>query len=126
MAYKFVNPNPLGSYVGDCVIRALSIAMGKTWSETYMDICIHGFLLCDMPSSNYVWGDYLKQNGYKSSFISSECPNCYNVKDFCKDHPLGVYIVGSGNHVLTIINGDYYDSWDSGQERVLFYYTKEE
>lgn len=126
MAFIPVNPNPLGSYVGDCVIRALSIAMDKSWSETYIDVCLHGFLLCDMPSSNYVWGDYLKQSGYKSSFISPECPNCYTVKDFCKEHPSGRYIVGTGSHVLAIINGNYYDSWDSGSEHPIYYYSKEE
>lgn len=126
MAYISVNPNPLGSYVGDCVIRALSIALDKPWTETYIDVCIHGLMLCDMPSSNYVWGDYLKQSGYKSSTISSECPNCYMVKDFCEEHPSGIYIVGTGSHVLAIIDGNYYDSWDSGDEHPIYYYTKEE
>ena len=125
MAFIPVNPNPRGSYVGDCVIRALSVALNKTWSETYIDVCIHGFMLCDMPSSNHVWGDYLRSQGYRSRVVPDTCPNCYSVQDFCKDHPEGIFIVGTGTHVLTVINGSYYDSWDSGDEHPAFYWTKE-
>ena len=64
MAFVKTNPNPHGSYVGDCVIRALSIATGKTWSEVYTELALKGLQMCDMPSSNQVWGAYLKDNGY--------------------------------------------------------------
>ena len=126
MAYVNVNPNPLGSYVGDCVIRALSIARNQSWSDTYIGVCIHGFMLCDMPSSNHVWGDLLKSEGYHSHLIPETCPTCYTIRDFCNDHPSGTYIVGTGSHVLSIIDGDYYDSWDSGDEHPTYYWTKEE
>ncbi len=125
MAFIMSNPNPKGRYVGDCVVRALSIAQNKSWSETYIDVCIHGFLLCDMPTSNHVWGDYLKSQGYTSFVIPDTFPNCYTVKDFCGEHFKGTYILGTGTHVLTVIDGDYYDSWDSGDECPVYYWQKE-
>ena len=33
--YKFHNQNPLNLYTDDCTIRAISMAEGKTWDETY-------------------------------------------------------------------------------------------
>jgi hypothetical protein len=30
----------------------------------------------------------------------------------------------SGNHVVTVINGNYYDAWDSGGEVPIAYWTK--
>jgi hypothetical protein len=28
-------------------------------------------------------------------------------------------------HVVTVSGGSYFDTWDSGEETVLFYWTKE-
>lgn len=79
----------------------------------------------DMPSSNAVWGAYLKSRGFKRYIIPNECPDCYTVKDFCKDHPKGHYILGTGTHVIAIIDGFYYDTWDSGELIPIFYWKKE-
>ena len=125
MAFIGVNPNPNGSYVGDCVIRALSIAMNKTWHEIYIELSIQGLVLCDMPSSNRVWGEYLKSQGYHRYIIPDTCPQCYTIRDFCADNPEGTFILGTGTHVVTVIDGDYYDSWDSGDELPIYYWKKE-
>ena len=126
MAYVMVNPNPKGSYVGDCVVRALSIALGDSWYNIFIDLSIEGLTLCDMPSSNKVWGKYLKDRGYHRYAIPDTCPNCYTIKDFCEDHPSGTYILGTGSHVVTVIDGDYLDSWDSGDENPIYYWQKED
>lgn len=118
------NPNPAGSYVGDCVVRALSLAMGKSWYDTYTELCLQGLLLCDMPSSNRVWGEYLRANGYERHMIPNECDGCYSIKDFCGEYFRGKYIVGTGTHVVTVIDGNYYDTWDSGDEQPIFYYKE--
>lgn len=120
------NPNPRGSHIGDCVIRAITMALGETWYEAYIELCIKGFELCDMPSSNKVWGALLKSYGFHRYIISDDCPNCYTIKDFAKEHPVGAYVVCTGTHVVTVIDENYYDSWDSGNESPVFYWTKEE
>lgn len=119
------NPNPNGSYVGDCVVRAISIATGQTWYKTYIDVAMQGLYLCDMPSSNRVWGEYLKSKGYHRYVIPDTCPACYTVEDFCEEHPHGTYILATGTHVLTVINGDYYDSWNSGNEQPIYYWRED-
>lgn len=120
------NPNPLGNKVGDCVIRAISIATGMEWQKVYVELAIQGFLLGDMPSSNYVWGSYLQSLGFERKVIPDTCPDCYTVREFCEDNPDGVYLLGTGTHAVTVIDGDYYDAWDSGDEVPIFYWQRKE
>ena len=120
------NPNPLAKYVGDCTIRAITKATGDCWEDIYCGIALYGFMMCDIPSSNAVWGAYLKKRGFKRRMLPNECPDCYTVEDFCEEHPLGTFVVAVNNHVLTVIDGNYYDSWDSGKENPIYYFEREE
>lgn len=120
------NPNPSNNYVGDCVIRAISILTDKPWEYVYTAVMMQGFYMHDMPSSNAVWSAYLKSQGYDRYVIPNTCPDCYSVKQFCEDNPNGRYLLATGTHVVTCIDGDYYDTWDSGDEVPIYYFTKEE
>ena len=119
------NPNPNGSRVGDCVIRAICKLTGKTWEHVYAGVAVEGFLFGDMPSSNSVWGGYLKRLGYRREVVPDTCPSCYTVKQFCLDHPTGSFLLSLSGHVVTVEDGDYYDTWDSGDEIPIYYWTKE-
>ena len=63
------NPNPLGLRVGDCVIRAISKALDMPWEKIYVDLCLQGFMMGDLPSSNAIWSAYLKHKGFKRHTI---------------------------------------------------------
>jgi hypothetical protein len=87
---------------------------------------INGFQMGDVPSSDSVWGATLRQNGFYRKSIPDTCPDCYTAKDFCEDHPQGVYVLGFGGHVATVKDGDLFDSWDSSNEIPQYYWYKEE
>lgn len=125
MAYVFFNNNPSNKRVGDCAVRAVSKAVGQDWADAYIGLCAEGLALRDMPSSNYVWGMYLKKYGFEEHMISSICPNCTTVSRFVKEHPKGRYVLACQNHVVCAINGDFFDSWDSGDEVILYFFKKE-
>ena len=125
-SYVFYNPNPKGVLVGDCVIRSISKLTDQDWDSVYTSLLLEGYVMKDMPSSNAVWGSYLMNHGYKRGVIPNTCPECYTVKDFCYEHPEGKYLLAMGTHVVAVEDGDYYDSWDSGNEIPVYYYTKEE
>jgi hypothetical protein len=120
------NSNPNKMRVGDCVIRSISKALNQDWLQTYIDLCIQGYLLADLPSANHVWGTYLKGKGFKRDIVPDDCPNCYTIADFCREHPKGTYVIGTGSHAVCAIDGCYIDSWDSGGETPIYFYFKGE
>lgn len=119
------NPNPTGRHVGDCAVRAVAKALDIDWEEAYKLITVNGYAMGDMPSSDSVWGAVLRQNGFYKKAIPNTCPDCYTVRDFCRDNPLGIFVLGFGGHVATVVDGDLYDSWDSSMEiPVYVWYRK--
>lgn len=125
MAYIKYNANPAHARVGDCTVRAVSLALGLDWETAYIKLCVHGYMLRDMPSADHVWWDFLETNGFRRHGIPSDCPACSTVREFCRAHPAGVYVIATEKHVLTAIDGDFYDTWDSGDEIVLQYWTED-
>lgn len=122
--YVEFNPNPCKRSTGDCVVRAIAKILGITWKQAYVELTEQGLKDCDIISSNEVWGNFLKNNGFKRYLIPDTCPNCYTVNDFCKDHPYGEYVLATGNHVVAVVDGSYYDAWDSGREVPIFYFKR--
>lgn len=106
------------------MIRAIAKLTGKSWEDTYMDILLQGYMMKDMPSSNHVWSTYLRDNGFVARVLPDTCPDCYTVIDFCNEHPTGTYLLAIGSHVVAVQNGDYFDTWDSGEELPIYYWQK--
>lgn len=125
MGYFVYNPNPTRKLVGDCVIRAISKTLNKSWEDVYLDIMLQGFMMKDMPSSNDVWGRYLLNHGFKRYIIPDTCPDCYTVRQFCAENPQLTGILATGSHVIAVDRGNYYDTWDSGDETPIFYWRKD-
>jgi len=118
------NVNPVSNLVGDCVVRAISYVTKQDWDTTYIGLCLQGYIMKDMPNSNNVWGVYLRARGFERGIIPNNCPDCYTVRDFCRDNPEGSFILATGSHVVAVVNGDYYDTWDSGDEVPIYFWSK--
>lgn len=122
--WREYNPNPAGRKVGDCSVRAVSAALGVDWETAYILMAVAGFNMGDMPSSNSTWGAVLRQHGFYRFNLPDACPDCYTFGDFARDNPRGVFVVGTGTHVATIIDGNLMDVWDSSGEPVAFVWYK--
>lgn len=121
------NDNPAGRRVGDCAVRAVSVALGIDWETAFVMIAANAYQMGDMPSSDSVWGSVLRQHGFYRAAIPNSCPECYTAGDFARDHPAGVFVLGFGGHVATIRDGLLYDSWNSENEIPQYYwYRKDE
>ena len=124
--YSYFNPNPIkNKRVGDCVIRSISKALNQSWEETYIELCLLGYIMGDLPSSNRVWDSYLNTQGFTRHIVSAECLDCYTINDFCKEYPQGTFVIGTGTHCVAIEDGCIFDTWNSGDETPIYFYRKE-
>lgn len=120
-------PNPCGrNEVGDCVVRAVCAALGVDWDTAFWMLAESANRMCDMPSGNATLGAIMRKHGFYREVIPNYCPDCYDAKDFCKDHPHGIYVLGFGSHVAAVIDGNIFDSWDSSNEIPQYYFYRKE
>ena len=124
--YISYNANPDGNRVIDCTVRAISTVLNQTWEQTYAGMVVEGMAIYNMPSANVVWNNYLKRKSYKRYIIPDDLPEDYSVRDFCRDNPKGTFLLALSGHVVAVIDGNYYDTWDSGDEIPIYYWCRNE
>lgn len=120
--FKKFNPNPAGFRVEDCIQRALAAALDVDW-DTASDVNHKAAKnMCLPEHHDAVWGAVLRGAGFNRAIIPNTCPNCYTIADFCRDHPRGVYVLKNSGHVVTVIDGQAWDTWDSTGEIPSYYW----
>lgn len=119
--YKNKNLNPSGRRTTDCVIRAIAMTCGADWGTIYDELARAGKSVSDMMDANHVWIRWLERHGFTLHAIPDRCPDCYTVRRFCADHPEGTFVLGTGDHAIAVIDGDWYDTFDSGDMVPIFY-----
>lgn len=124
--YISYNANPDGNRVIDCTVRAISTVLNQTWEQTYAGMVVEGMAIYNMPSANVVWSNYLKRKSFKRYIIPDNLPEDYSVRDFCRDNPKGTFLLALSGHVVAVIDGNYYDTWDSGDEIPIYYWHRKE
>lgn len=116
------NANPVANRVEDCAIRAVAVAMDIPWDDAFDLIADSAKAMGGVMHLNAAFGAVLRQNGFRRYIIPNHCPDCYSIKDFCRDHPEGTFVVGTDSHVVAVINGNYIDSFNSGDLIAIYYW----
>lgn len=116
--FCYYNPNPEGRAVGDCTVRALSKALGIPWEDAYLLLVVEGYIQCDLPSANSVWGETL----HKTGFTRRMPTGVITVGEFAREHPSGIYVLALSGHVVCVEDGDLFDTWDSSRETVIYFW----
>lgn len=104
--YRFYNANARGNFVNDCVIRAISVAEGKTWDKTYEELSSlaqeDGILLDDVNFVEDYLDDRYKRVPHKAKTVG----------EVIEEFPIGIYLVTMEGHITVIIDGVLYDTFD--------------
>lgn len=123
------NANVRGKNVGDCVKRAISLAFDLPYNE------VSKFLVESMRSKNasawnyiYVYEPVIMGLG-GDRFVSVPNNYAWTLDKFADEHAEGTWLVLTGpkadgyqNHIVCIIDGKIYDSWDSREQYVKGYW----
>lgn len=125
--FHFFNANPKCRRTGDCVVRAISSYLGRTWECVYVDLAYYGIehgTAMDCPET-YV--GYLKQQGHTKLPMPRRDDNTrYTAAEFCKEiaKPGRVYLLSLAGH-LTFVGVDrrIWDTWDCGGKSVGNYWV---
>ena len=106
MSYKFYNANARGKFHNDCTIRAISLAEGKSWDETYEELSKiaqrNGIILDDV---NFI--EPLLDSRYERI-----CYIATTVGEFVEENPYGVFLITMNGHITCCIDGVIYDTFD--------------
>lgn len=124
MSFIPYNPNPKGKVAEDCTVRAISRLTNKTWDDAYILVCTGGLIEKTMPDQKAAITTLMSMLGFQNNPLPNDCPKCYTIKRFCIDFPRGRYMVATGSHVVAVIDGNYYDAFDSGNEVLLNYWSE--
>ena len=122
----YANPNPCRQEEPDCVVRAVCLATQQDWDDVHWDLCVLSHYECTMPSVNWLWELYLHKCGFEKFLLPDACPKCVTVREFAKQYPHGTYVIGTGTHAVCVRDGNWLDSWDSGDEVPTYFYRKKE
>lgn len=125
--FHYYNANPKDKRTTDCVYRALSVAMDKTWKDVMMEMtemaCKYGYVPSDITLIN----KYLKKNGW----VKRKQPRMYDGRRLTGCQWLTtvgketmIINIGSG-HMSCIKDGKIWDTWDCSGRCVGNYWVKE-
>lgn len=110
--FKYLNLNPNGLRIDDCVIRAISFASDIPYEETSRKLWLTADLyecdrLCKFCYSNYL-SNVLKYKEVNARDMT--------VGEFTDTHPYGTYLIRVQGHLTVIRDGVIYDTWDTSDE----------
>ena len=122
--WRRFQPNPFNISTSDCTVRSVCAVTGLDWRTAHRILCELSGELGEMPDRNRSWWSFLRAIGFSQFRLIDTCPNCYTVADFARDHPRGRYILGPHEHAVAVIDGDWWDSWDSGDTVPMYYFEE--
>jgi hypothetical protein len=121
---RFYNPNPVNrTNASDCVVRAFCKATGREWKTIYMELVEIGLEIGGMPNGDETWKEWIKRNPFiKHSIKIVKGSKRPTVAQFAKEHKKGTFILNVANHLVTVVDGRYYDTWDCGHKCLYGFY----
>ena len=126
--FHFYNANPHNRFTTDCVIRAISTALEIPYNDVVREMaelqCKTGF----DPSEKTAINKYLSSKGW----VKQKQPRNYfdgtklTGKEFCYRINPNLRVIANigGHHIVAIINGKVWDTWNSTDGCIGNYWIK--
>lgn len=126
--YYQPNKKDVEDKYGDCTIRALSKALDCSWVEAFDKVIpvmreeqVSSVFACNITVRKRI----LDKLGFDYHGVSNKKGTKRpTVDSFAKDHPEGRFICNVANHVVAVVDGKFYDTWDSGGCSLYGYFER--
>lgn len=117
--WKKYNPNPQSRNIGDCTLRSYCAAFDIDWDKAF-DIASK--IAKENSSMIQYVGDKVLVEYFgctrDEEYRKTKAKDRITVNNFAMTHPYGTYVLHVRCHQVTVKNGEYWDSWDSGDKKV--------
>ena len=122
--YSKFNINPKGKKTGDCVVRAIAVALDRDYVEVYTELFELSLKTGYILNDKRVEEKFLALNG----FIKHKQPKKADGKKYligeldriCRK---SVVVVSCAHHLTVVKNGVLLDTWDCRGKCISNYYT---
>lgn len=119
MAFEYYNSNPDGLHIPDCVIRAISFALGKDYYEVVRLLYLNGQeLKCDCLNVR-CYEKLLDYDFNLPHYIS----HGKSVEEVANDFADNILLIRIKGHLTTSINSIIKDIWDCSKEEVTDFWV---
>lgn len=125
--YVSYNSHPEDKINSNGAILAVSKVMNLPWHIAFAVMSFIGSDILENPDSYATMSKYLNSSGFKQRTLTEDEQadiNEFTVKDFCKRYPFGTYVLMTNKRAIAVVDGKYYDAYDSGNEIIIFYWVK--
>ena len=116
-------PNPKQYKTGDCTIRAYTKAENLSWEDAYDMAASAGMEAAALPDDNKVV-ELMMVERFKYTKTRLKKDERITVNEFCIANPVGTYVLKMRGHLVAVVDGLFYDSWDCGNKKITEYYSK--
>ena len=126
--YKYYQPNEkdIKDEYGDCVIRALTKVLEKAWLDVFDELVPIAREIQTTINNKPVYEECLRREGFTYIGVSNKKGSKRpTIEEFAKQHKTGTYFCSVANHVVAVVDGCYYDTWNSGYKSMYGYWEKE-
>ena len=111
--FVYYNINPEGKSIGDCVVRALSLALGIDYYDAIESLIANSeYFNCDMLVKE-CYSNMLDGLGFKRLR-----GNGYTVKEIAEQYYRDKLVIRIDGHLTCSLYGDIYDIWNPSHEIV--------
>lgn len=126
MGYKKLNMNPKNLRVGDCVIRALTLADDdEDYKRVYTELFEIALKRCRMPNDKVVYSKWLENHGWVMMKMPKKPDGKrYTLQEFADDNPEMTFIAGVAGHLTYVEKSTIIDIWYCGNKCIGNYWIK--
>jgi hypothetical protein len=126
MAFSNETANPVND-CNDCIVRSTAKVFNEDWQSVMRKFCDKAIEMYLMPNDGRVAQEVLANYPVQATYLRHD--ERLTVHQLAESNPSGKFIAltkGVQSHAIGIVNGDWFDIYDSGDEELEYYWTVEE